>query len=604
MLCDARLCPRNSTHIALWATLLLLAATASRSAHPIPSSALDAHRRGAALYDAGQALQALPLFEEAVQDAPNVPEFLLARGVARAAAGLLAEARADLKRVAHDPTCPAHLSRNALLALGQTCRGLADSACALRAYEAALPLLTTADEDPGVRGGGVGARLPLRAKVQYNMARCLREIDRVEEAESILRGLVAEHPQHANSQSSLGALLLHRGDARGARRQFITATQLDPDASTHHANLATACERLEDMTCAERALHAALRLRASDFAVRARLGDLLHSIGNLTAARHHLLRAAEGAATATFQPARPALVAPLASAEEPQSRRVSPDGLLFRALTLLPVIPSSTHSVARARERFAANLLQLAAHQALHAPHVLAARQLLATAREVAAAVGAPAVDEPSWPAIEAWASAAAGPTLAAWLQRRGRLTLDDPVLDLGHLTNFQLPYQRLNVRHHQRLFAAVVASMVPGAHYVARALQSAATAQQPPCAVPPSEPVRVGVVSMLFREHSVSKLFAGVVAGLGRLEDMRVTAFMFSQHRRRMLRDRVTDYIEHSVHRVVHLPHDLTQARAAIEAERPHVLLYSDLGRELRRCAVSRVRVQRPGWLADDSAR
>ncbi len=87
---------------------------------------------------------------------------------------------------------------------------------------------------------------------------------------------------------------------------------------------------------------------------------------------------------------------------------------------------------------------------------------------------------------------------------------------------------------------------------------------------------IRVGFISSFFRDHTVGKLFRGLIARLSR-EEFEVTVFSVGRHK-----DPIARAIAASANRYVPLTRDLAAASRAILESNVDVLIYTDIGMDL----------------------
>jgi Tfp pilus assembly protein PilF len=79
---------------------------------------------------------------------------------------------------------------------------------------------------------------PGRAAILVNLAHCLAELDRLDEAEAVLRQAVALAPEHAEALASLGSVLVRQSRFDKAATACRAALALDPVLVRAHQNLA------------------------------------------------------------------------------------------------------------------------------------------------------------------------------------------------------------------------------------------------------------------------------------------------------------------------------------------------------------------------------
>jgi predicted O-linked N-acetylglucosamine transferase (SPINDLY family) len=139
-----------------------------------------------------------------------------------------------------------------------------------------------------------------------------------------------------------------------------------------------------------------------------------------------------------------------------------------------------------------------------------------------------------------------------------------DMSIGAGMAQPFLLPYQGYNDRDLQRVFGGLV-NQVMAKRYGPVELAT------PPA---PGEPVRVGIVSGYFCQHSVWKV--GIRGWVGQLDPKRFQVFGYHTLGKR---DDETAFAEAHCHRFVQGPHPIAKWREIILADRPHVIIYPEIG-------------------------
>jgi predicted O-linked N-acetylglucosamine transferase (SPINDLY family) len=134
----------------------------------------------------------------------------------------------------------------------------------------------------------------------------------------------------------------------------------------------------------------------------------------------------------------------------------------------------------------------------------------------------------------------------------------------MGWAQPFFLAYQGHCDRDLQAMFGGL-ATRVMAARYGEVELAS------PPA---PDEPVRVGIVSGFFFQHSVWKV--GARGWVTQLDPKQFQIFGYSTN---LKNDGETELARKHCHRFVEGPHSLEQWRDIIAADRPHILLYPEIG-------------------------
>jgi protein O-GlcNAc transferase len=139
-----------------------------------------------------------------------------------------------------------------------------------------------------------------------------------------------------------------------------------------------------------------------------------------------------------------------------------------------------------------------------------------------------------------------------------------DMTKGLGMAQPFFLAYQGRNDRDLQRLFGTLAARIMADRYGTIELA--------PPPA--PGEPVRVGIVSGYFWQHSVWKV--GVRGWVTGLDPKRFQVFCYNTSYKE---DAETEIAKRHAHRYVQGPHPVEEWRKIIQSDRPHVLIYPEIG-------------------------
>jgi predicted O-linked N-acetylglucosamine transferase (SPINDLY family) len=134
---------------------------------------------------------------------------------------------------------------------------------------------------------------------------------------------------------------------------------------------------------------------------------------------------------------------------------------------------------------------------------------------------------------------------------------------DIGRAPPFYLAYQGHNDRDLQKSYGEM-ACHIMAAHY------GVAKLSPPPA---PGEPIRVGIVSGFFRQHSVWKV--GIRGWVGQLDPKRFQVFGYHTGSKQ---DAETDFARAHCHKFEQGPNTTKRWRELILADRPHVLIYPEI--------------------------
>lgn len=235
----ARLLPGG---LALLLGLLLLWPGAARASEGIAASASLQQLFEQALADSreGRFGEALPLWDQVLERAPDDAPAWSNRGNVRLALGDTAGAIADQERaMALDPANPdPHLNRGtAEEALGDWEAAAADYAWILERDPSDASALYNLGNVHGSLGDWDAARHSFQAAAEarpgFAMARSSAalaafQLGELDEAERELRSLIRRYPLFADARAGLTALLWQRGAAGEAESHWAAAAGLDP----------------------------------------------------------------------------------------------------------------------------------------------------------------------------------------------------------------------------------------------------------------------------------------------------------------------------------------------------------------------------------------
>lgn len=96
--------------------------------------------------------------------------------------------------------------------------------------------------------------------LQSRLGAVLTVTDQLEEADKVLRAVLADHPYSAEAEHYLGRVELERGDVTSARQHFLQAARLDPQSGLYRLYVAWAALDSGEWTTALRELNDALKL--------------------------------------------------------------------------------------------------------------------------------------------------------------------------------------------------------------------------------------------------------------------------------------------------------------------------------------------------------
>ena len=363
---------------------------------------------------------------------------------------------------------------------------------------------------------------------------------------------VAINPAYAEARSNLGRTLGALGRAGEAAAQFEQVLKAVPNSPLAHFNLASALELAGRPEEAERHYRSAIALRADFRDAHLHLASLLQKMNRLKDA----LASAERAIA--IAPNNAGVRNNLANILRAMDRR---EEAIAQYRTALRIDPNSTAAhynlgvalrggaaIAEAREHFSRAIAL--------APNFLEA-ELACCMAELPALYDTPSE-------IDACRAAYAS-RLIKLTEKLERSSVPPAMVDaIGAHQPFYLPYQGRNDRELQSLYGSAVCRVL-GSRFAVLGLPP------PPGA---DEPIRVGIVSGFFRQHSNWK-----IPIKGWLKMLNRDRFRLFGYHTGVERDDQTEIAASLCQRFVQGPLSLVAWREAIAADAPHVLLFPEIG-------------------------
>jgi protein O-GlcNAc transferase len=359
---------------------------------------------------------------------------------------------------------------------------------------------------------------PDHVEARNNLAAALRQLGRLDEAIGHLERVLVHAPGSAMAHVNLAMALRQHGRRAEAATRYETALALQPDFVDAHVNLGALLQELGRLDAALAHCERAVALRPDAAGARNNLGNVLRELGRTEQAIEQYDRAI--ALDPNF---------PMAHYNRGMALRRRSDITQAKA--------SFERAVALAPDFFEAGLAACMAELPV----------LYRDAAEIAAC------------------RVAYGARLARLCADVARAETPAVLAEaIGSHQPFYLAYQGQNDRELQAAYGALVGRVM--------------AAKFPPAPLPaapaPDEPVRVGVVSGFFRQHSNWKMpVKGWLAGLDR-KRFRLFGYYTAGER-----DAQTEIAASLCERFVQGPLSLDGWRDAILRDAPHVLLYPEIG-------------------------
>jgi protein O-GlcNAc transferase len=393
---------------------------------------------------------------------------------------------------------------------------------------------------------------PTSPQVLLNYGNVLNAMQRHHEALANFDEAIRRKKGFADAHNNRGSVLLALERYEEALESFKRAIALKPDYAEAHYNQGNALRMLNRYPEALKSFDRAIALRPKYAKAYCNRGAVLEAIG------------------------------------KPTEAIVEFD----QALAILPDFPEATlkrccslHSLKRYDEMVQSLDALLAAHPNYAEAHYMRGLLLAdfnraneaAASHERAAALKAD-YGKARWASCNAvlpilYADEAEIGRQRAEYERRLRILCDDyeagrtppdMTKGLGRAQPFLLAYQGRNDRDLQRRFGALAAKIMAKHH-------GAVKLSAPPA---PGESIRVGIVGGFFRQHSVWKV--GVRGWLTQIDKKRFQVFCYNTSSKQ---DLETALAKEHAHRFEQGPHPAEAWRRIIEADRPHVIIYPEIG-------------------------
>jgi protein O-GlcNAc transferase len=359
---------------------------------------------------------------------------------------------------------------------------------------------------------------PGYTEARTNLGRGLRSLGRLDEAVTQFELILERTPDSSLAHFNLASALVLAGQRPDAEKHYRSAISLRPDFFDAHVHLAALLQDTDRQPEALAHAQRAVALRPDSAGARNNLGNILRTLG-----RH-----ADAIAQYEF------------------ALKIDPN--FFMAHYNCGVALRGETRIAEARAHFARAF-------ALK-PDFLEAEFALCMAELPALYENASEIAERR----DAYASRLA--KLGADLNRADNCAAFVEVI--GSHQPFYLPYQGCNDRELQSQYGSIVCKMM-AARYATPALPN------PPG---PNKPIRLGIVSGFFRQHSNWK-----IPVKGWLKELDRNRFHVSGYYTSNERDAETDAAAALCQRFVQGPLSLDAWRRAILEDAPHVLLFPEIG-------------------------
>ena len=378
------------------------------------------------------------------------------------------------------------------------------------------------------------------------------QLGRTDEAIELLRRAVEVNPAYPEAHNNLGVALQTRGETDEALKHWEKAVALKPDYAQAYGNLAKALSKKGNSGLALACWQRTVALSPEDVGALGEFASALQKANRFGEAIAHYERAL------ALKPDHVEMHCGFAAALRNAGRMSEAIDRYQKALALAPDHVGAQAAIAGVLETEGRT-----GEATLHYDRALALRPDLAHLRFRLCMAQLPILflDEGE---IEGRRD--------AYRRRLEQFSADveagraagDLVGAVGTNQPFYLAYQGRNDRELQSLYGSLVCKIIADRY--------PAAPMPPPAA--PGEKVRLGIVSGLFRHHTVWKLM--IRGWLSQLDRSKFEVFCYHTNGER---DAQTEIAVSQCNRFVQGPLTGERWREEILADRPHVLLYPDIG-------------------------
>jgi protein O-GlcNAc transferase len=493
-----------------------------------PDSAETLNNRGTTLRALGRRDEALAAYDKALAIRPGFAEALHNRGNVLRDLGRREDALVsyDAAVAARPGYLGAHFNRGNLL------RDLGRLEEALACYDAALAIRTDS------------------ASTLHNRGDVLLKLRRSEEALASYDKALATRANHVEALNNRAGALLQLKRPEEALTSCDRALAIRPDYPEALSNRAKALLQLGRQDEAIAAYQKTLSIRPNYVETYRQLAAALQGMGRFDEAAAHFERAL------ALKPDDVAMHCAFADALQKHGRRSGAVARYEQALALDADNVAAHLGLAGALEQ------DKPAEATVHYERALALKPDLANVRFRACTAQLPILYRDTGEIEE---------RRAAYWRQLDRLCDDVEQRRVGNLAGavgtsqpFYLPYQGRNDRDLQSKYGALVCRIIADKY--------SAAPMPPP--LRPDEKIRLGIVTGMFRHHTIWKLM--IKGWLSQLDRSRFQVFGYHTG---AARDAETDFAVAHCDRFVQGPLPGDRWREEILADRPHILLYPDIG-------------------------
>lgn len=414
---------------------------------------------------------------------------------------------------------------------------------------------------------------PSAVHYRSNLGNALFALGRVDDAEACHRAALHMRPNSPEMNSNLGAVLQALGRRHEAALCYLAALRLKPKVPNFYYNLGTVLRDADLSPVAQLCYLVALRLQPDHVDALYNLGTAVMEDGRLDVAQQLFCRALQ------LRPNFPDAYNNLGSALQYLGHPEAAEACYQTALQLKPDDADAHYNLGtsllaqnrpdEARLCYDRAVTLKPDHGAARVARCMTHLPILyADAAEVVRRRQAYDADLRQ---------------LAADIEHHGDRV--DFAAGIGAVQPFLLPYQGHDDRELQRLYGGLVSGLL------SKRLRPPAPAAAPA----ESEKVRLGIVSGFFRRHTVWQLL--IKGWLGQLDRRRFEIFGYHTAAEQ---DGATAGAAALCDRFVQGPLSLPKWQETIAADRPHVLIYPEIGMDpmaARLAALRLARVQCNAW-------
>jgi len=389
---------------------------------------------------------------------------------------------------------------------------------------------------------------PDNAEAHSNLGLVLKGLGNLDDAVISYRKALALKPDHAEAHSNLGVVLGEQGKPGDAITSYHKALSINPDYADAHNNLGNLLLEQGKLDDAVASFHKALVINPNYVEAYYNLGNALHEQGKLDEVIASYLKAL------SINPDYADAHNNLGNALQEQGMLDDAATSYLKALAINPNYVEAQNNLGTVLKK------QGKADDAVASYHKALAIKPYMDGWHIRKALTLPVILS-SLEEIQSRRSQ----LIASIKELRNRnLSIDDPYVDIG-VTNFYLTYHAQDNKKLLESISILHLSACPKLAYEAKHCDHEYSRKK--------GRIRIGFISSFFRDHTIGKLYKGVIEFLSK-DKFEIVIFQSTKKK-----DEISKAIFNAAYKVVPMYKKLEQDRKGIAAEELDILFYPDIG-------------------------